>query len=262
MLKGSFKVDKGSFVKKGDVIAACGNSGRSPEPHVHFQIQNTPYIGSRTINYPISHYILKNKNGFQLKSFETPKTNDIISNIEKNESLFNAFHFIPGQKICFDIDLFGEKETVQWEVITDIYNYSYIYCDKTNSKAYFSNAGKIHYFTTFDGEHDSLLYYFYLSAYKVLMGFYKGLIIKDSYPLNFINKNFINIIQDFAAPFFIFMHSDYSMECNFIENYLDSDTMILHSETKVSIGKYVIKNLKFKIFIDNETIKKLEITKQ
>ena len=34
-------VQKGQTVKRGEVIAKCGNSGNTSEPHVHFQIQST-----------------------------------------------------------------------------------------------------------------------------------------------------------------------------------------------------------------------------
>ena len=54
---GSLKVKKGDSVKKGDIIGLCGNSGRSPYPHLHFQVQATPHIGSRTLHYPLAHYL-------------------------------------------------------------------------------------------------------------------------------------------------------------------------------------------------------------
>jgi len=37
---GSVKVRVGDRVKRGQVIAECGNSGASSEPHIHFQVQN------------------------------------------------------------------------------------------------------------------------------------------------------------------------------------------------------------------------------
>jgi len=37
----SIKVKKGDKVKQGDVVAECGNSGPSPAPHVHYQLQNS-----------------------------------------------------------------------------------------------------------------------------------------------------------------------------------------------------------------------------
>lgn len=38
--EGTLAVSKGDAVKKGQVLAACGNSGNSTEPHLHLQLQN------------------------------------------------------------------------------------------------------------------------------------------------------------------------------------------------------------------------------
>lgn len=40
--KGSLKVRAGDRVTEGTVLAACGNSGNSTEPHLHFQLMDTP----------------------------------------------------------------------------------------------------------------------------------------------------------------------------------------------------------------------------
>ncbi len=42
--RGSIKVKVDDEVKKGQVIALCGNSGNSSEPHLHYHLQNTPVI--------------------------------------------------------------------------------------------------------------------------------------------------------------------------------------------------------------------------
>lgn len=39
---GSIAVSPGDVVERGQVVAACGNSGNTSEPHLHFQVQNSP----------------------------------------------------------------------------------------------------------------------------------------------------------------------------------------------------------------------------
>jgi murein DD-endopeptidase MepM/ murein hydrolase activator NlpD len=56
---GSIKVYKGTWVKRGEIIAHCGNSGRSAVPHLHFQVQSDPFIGSKTKDYPLANYLVK-----------------------------------------------------------------------------------------------------------------------------------------------------------------------------------------------------------
>ena len=41
----SVAVRSGQIVKAGDVLGACGNSGKSDLPHVHYHLQNSPTYG-------------------------------------------------------------------------------------------------------------------------------------------------------------------------------------------------------------------------
>jgi murein DD-endopeptidase MepM/ murein hydrolase activator NlpD len=101
----SVEVKPGDPVKKGQLIARCGNSGRSPYPHLHFQFQANPYVGSVTIDYPIGHYLLNETGGYSLQSFEFPKKGQVLANPLKNEVLKNAFHFIPGRRIHVSVEI-------------------------------------------------------------------------------------------------------------------------------------------------------------
>ena len=101
--KGSIKVKQGSYVYKGQMIASCGNSGRSPFPHLHFQLQSTPYIGSATLDYPVSQY-LSYQNPVKLKLYEIPLKNEQVSNLAPEPALVKAFQFVPGQNIEYGCD--------------------------------------------------------------------------------------------------------------------------------------------------------------
>jgi hypothetical protein len=46
--QGSIRVKCGERVKQGQVLGFCGNSGYSFQPHIHFQVQNTPVMQDAT----------------------------------------------------------------------------------------------------------------------------------------------------------------------------------------------------------------------
>ncbi len=258
--KGSFKVTAGESVKKGQVVAACGNSGRSPVPHIHFQIQSTPYIGSRTLDYPISHYIRHKSGAFELKSYDTPENNVMVSNISKNTSLEKAFHFIPGQEFRFMVTPEKGKEyQVDWEVQVDAINLTYIYCEKTKSRAWFRNDGDIHYFTHFEGDRSSILFKFFLGAYKVMLGYYRNLLVKDQYPVNTFNNRIAGFFQDFAAPFILFTRSEYLLSYIGMEDAIMQTNIRLRSEVSARVGKMEIKKMECEMFVCTHGLERFTI---
>jgi hypothetical protein len=188
----------------------------------------TPYIGSKTLDYPIHHYILHKAGTFELKSYDIPENNALVSNISKNSSLEKAFHFIPGQKFRLNVSQPGEKETqLDWEVQIDALNNMFIFCEKSKSRAYFRNDGDIHYFTHFEGNRSSLLFKFFLGAYKVMMGYYSNLLVKDNFPVNTFNNWIVKLGQDFIAPFWIFSHSEFTLR------YLGMDDALMHARFRL-----------------------------
>lgn len=254
--KNSIKLKKGDSVKRGDIIAYCGNSGRSPEPHIHFQLQASPFIDAKTIDFPVSYYILHTNEGCEFRQFEKPEENDTVSNIEKNILMTEAYKFIPGRKFKFLVkdNYREEEEIVEWEVEVDYYNYSYIYCKNTKSKAYFANDGNIHYFKHFEGDKNSLLFFFYMASFKVMTGFYKKLVLKDQYPVYQLNNPFILFFQDFIAPFFMFIKADYTLYYDYIDDPVTSYMIRLKSKAEMKIGSLVRKKMDFELEFKNDNV--------
>lgn len=211
LLTGSFKVKVGDYVEKGQTLALLGNSGRSPYPHLHFQLQATPDIGSKTLKFPIAYYLRQEGEGYELVEFDYPKEGETVFNVKPTPLLQKAFQWTPGRLIEWELEEHGETRKLQWEVFTDAHNQSYLYCHDTGSYAYFSNDGVLNYFTDFKGDYESVLYWFYLASYKVLLGYYQQVELNDQIPLYQVERGASRYLQDLVAPFFQFKSVHYSL---------------------------------------------------
>lgn len=234
--EGSFKVAIGDYVKTGDILANCGNSGRSPFPHLHFQIQATPYIGSSTIDYPISSYVLVENNKPIIKSYSKPEENQKIKSVIKNSILTDAFNFIPGKTIKYKC-IINEKllPDIKWKVYVDIYNKSYIYCEKTKSSAYFLNNGDAIYFTKFIGNKNSALYLFFLSLYQLNFNYIENLEKLDSIKIDDVFNKYTLFFQDIIAPFYIYLKSKFKVKYLSIDEDFTSSEINIMTEINKSI---------------------------
>jgi urea transporter/murein DD-endopeptidase MepM/ murein hydrolase activator NlpD len=210
--QGSFKVKAGDFVKSGQIIASCGSSGRSPEPHLHFQLQATAEVDAWTIDYPISYYLRRSNGSIDFLTYVCPGEGEKLSNLETEGLLKNAFNLNPGDVIRFKTEGSKANDLVEWRSVTDIYNYSYLLCIKTGAKAYYKREGKLFYFYHFTGRRSSLLYHFFAAMYKVPLGYSANMKVNDSLPVNTVLNREVMFIQDFFAPFVIFAKASYSLE--------------------------------------------------
>lgn len=255
---GSIEVQEGQKVKLGDSLAKCGNSGLSPYPHLHFQVQSTPYIGSRTIDYPISNYMLNNNGIFQLQTVAIPEKEQTISNIQTHQAIKKAFHFIPGERIQLQVAVSKNKEReaaeekpggyeellpgqtteTTWEIKRDLALNTFIECETSGCRAWFKTDGKVLYFTHFEGKRNNPLYHFYLGAFKICMGHYSEMQLSDIYPTNIVFRKSELFLHDFIAPFIslkkAFYKNSYIIQK---ESFSDIDLKIATKTTKEVFGK-------------------------
>lgn len=255
--KDSFGVFIGQYVYKGTYLATCGNSGRSPEPHIHFQMQTTPTVGAKTLAYPISYFIERTGSSKILKISEVPTEGTNIINIQVNELLLIAFTFLPGQKITLKKE--GNDDTINWEVFTDAYNRTYIYCKESKSTAYFVNDGVMLYFTDFEGDKGSVLFHFYLAAYRQLLGYYDNITTQDNIPLIHFNNKLIQFFQDFIAPFYLFTKANHTSLFSYADNIYAPQKLIINTSIEAKIINKTYRKINYEIELKDHKINSLTI---
>lgn len=243
----SVEVKRGSSVIKGQLIGRCGNSGRSPYPHLHFQFQSNPFVGSATMGYPFGHYLLEEETGYILKTFEFPQKDQKVTNPLKNEVLAKALHFIPGRRMHVMVEV--ESDEVKWtkmageyiwESETDVYNNTFIKCTKSGGVAYLHNQGYMHFFTNYTGKKDWPLYWFYLALFKVPSGFKASSRIVDVLPVHLLFKGILKFIQDFAAPLYLFLKAEYRLEMKEAGSVLAESNVLLETVITRRVGGRIL----------------------
>ena len=250
--KDSIKVKPNDFVKRGDIIASCGNSGRSPEPHIHFQVQPTPYIGSKTMAWPFAHYIRDSKGKPELKEYSVPVETDIVYHPHASASLQKAFEFLPGYRMNVEAEGMAAGK---WEVFTDAWNNSYLYCHNSDAYAYFRHNEEEFYFTSFQGSKNSLLYYFYLACYKVFLSVDPVVEAEDKFPLQHKGASPLNWLQDVAAPFIIFSRLHYRSESKELSADFLSPSFIIESSETSQFLSFRKKLHEFRVIVKDDKIK-------
>lgn len=247
---GTVLVKKGQYVQKGQQIASCGNSGRSPYPHLHFQFQSASEIGSHTLDYPFAAYLSRDPE-IKFHSSDQPLLDQLVSNNIVDDQLDKALHFIPGQEIKFKRQ--DSEEEIVWQVETDIYNKSYLLCKKTQSKAWINRLPDMFYFTHFEGNRNSYLYDFYLAAYQVVTGAHKGLVIEDQITLSEFPIKWMRILQDFVAPFKRFLETAYRIEYVKTGNTIGAGLIELKAEVRFKWRQKTITKKQYTLtFVDSK----------
>lgn len=196
----SIKVGEGKKVKKGDVLGLCGNSGRSPYPHVHFQFQVTDKLGDKTYKFPFAHFILKTETGYELKTFEVPVENSFVQNIEIHRTIKQAFDFKYGETYNFIYNIKGKEINEEWKVDIDISNTMFIK-NSFGEILRIYKTDKIFFITDYVGKKYSALYHFYISASQIPLTYVNNLFWNDTFPISALLNNTTRYISEFLLFF-------------------------------------------------------------
>ncbi|MDO7884899.1 urea transporter [Hymenobacter cheonanensis] len=224
----SVRVRPGQAVRRGEVLAACGSSGRSPEPHLHFQVQAAPAIGSPTLAYPLADFLVQKpasrrfpvKAAFPnsafslphlLKTHAVPRAGEVVRSPVVQPQLARALHLPPGQVLeVRPAEAPPGTAGQRWEVFTDAYNARYLRCQATGAVAYFEQDGAVLQFTAYYGPRQAALYWLYLAAYRVpLLHLPQPEAV--ALPLSVGRRWGLSWLQDALAPFFRFVQPGFSL---------------------------------------------------
>ncbi|MBT9582497.1 urea transporter [bacterium] len=106
--QGSLSVTVGSWLALGQPLGRCGNSGRSPQPHLHLHVQAGGGLGSPTVPFHLTHLLRQNE--FLLDC--RPHPGDTLESLPEGAA-FNL-HLPVGRSFCYLVG--HRKHTLQVEL--------------------------------------------------------------------------------------------------------------------------------------------------
>ena len=141
--RGSVKVVVGQAVRQGELLGLCGNSGRSPRPHVHFQLQSGNRPGDPTLPCRFTDAVSVEKTQRVVADL-CPIEDQLVRNLEHDEER-NAFFAFPYRSVWrFRIN----KLIEQIESDIDVNGQPLLRQSDHSARLYYSLADG--FFTTYD----------------------------------------------------------------------------------------------------------------
>jgi len=108
------KVGVGEHVVTGAVLGSCGNSGRSPLPHLHMQMQTSDEIGAATIPFRLVNYRLRREASWTFIRRGLPEQGERIGAVTVDRELGTCFDRLVDRTWSYEIFVAGKtsRETI------------------------------------------------------------------------------------------------------------------------------------------------------
>ncbi len=190
----SLKIKVGDYVQVGTIIAKCGNSGYSPEPHIHIQTQTIGMLGAFTTEFCFSEYIEKE----ELIFHNLPKKGSCVSAMISDRSISSRLHFILDD--CFTYDVYENEilvDTVEFRVKMNDYSQFYLEDQDTN-QLFFYNDHKQFYFYNYKGGESHLKWLFKLAP-RIPFVRTEELFFKDYLPVYIVQSKLQTLLIEFLS---------------------------------------------------------------
>ncbi|MCB9526738.1 MAG: urea transporter [Myxococcales bacterium] len=170
---GSIKVVEGQPVAAGAALGLCGNSGRSPMPHLHVQLQATPVVGDPTIPMAFHGVQVDGVADVPFVAVEhLPQRGQTLQALTRTVPMGQVFDWEPGDRFELTVfrDLEPTGETSRTEPVVaevDLLGAKSLYSAERDARLWYENRGDVFVVYDYQGPRDSGLFAAYCALTKV-----------------------------------------------------------------------------------------------
>lgn len=116
--QGSVIVAPGAWLKPGDVVGRCGNSGRSPQPHIHLHVQVGDEPGAATVPFHLASVLISEEGeAARYKLAVVPRESSRLSSAKEGNAL--PFYLLAGLGLRYTA-VRNESVTPNWTLRCEV----------------------------------------------------------------------------------------------------------------------------------------------
>lgn len=216
--QGSVDLIEGAHVVPGQMIGRCGNSGRSPVPHLHLQVQESSLVGGHTVPFRLAHYCTADG---RYHASGIPGRNDTVSAAGFDAEMSACFEF---GETAWPCRLNGSCRTVHAAFDAD--------GDRILSMGEARLTARIQdrtcYTLNYEGRPDNVLYYIHLGLARVPFIPGDNVCWSDRVDIRPLLRPWAVVLMELAGPFFGYPLAD--VEYNVLRS--DDGTIRITSEIR------------------------------
>jgi urea transporter len=115
---GTITVAPGTWLRPGDIIGYCGNSGRSPQPHIHLHLQSSDGIGAPTTPFHVASVLVATQD--EAPRYElawVPEESATLSNAIEGDA--RPFYLLAGRGLRYTVAC-NEHSKCDWSVRCEV----------------------------------------------------------------------------------------------------------------------------------------------
>lgn len=193
---GTLKVVEGQWVKLGDVLGLAGSSGRSPEPHLHFQLQSTHQLGAPTLPCRFNDVVIAG-DGPRLELGVVPRVGDAVRNLQLDDDVAAYFAFPYGETWTFREGAAVERVTCD----ADVHGRLLVRSGDRAASLFYGKSDD--FFTAFDAVGDAASVLHLLRAALPRVPFEASAEVRwsDTLPARRFRDPATRVLADFVSPF-------------------------------------------------------------
>lgn len=231
----SISVKEGDWVEVGTYLGLCGNSGYSPQPHIHIQVQVSSEIASYTLPFSFASYISNNK----FFSNNLPNENQIVEPVYPDKSLDIKFSFILDGVYRYEV-LNNSKKIDEFELTVKMALDGTFYFETKKGKLYFGKRDGTFYFYRLDGN-DKYLKLIFNALPKLPLSYKPNMEWEDFIPIKTavggVKKSLILLFSSFYHNLFKVRYSGRFLDENKIEGYIEFPVLNIRRKYTIELDK-------------------------